>query len=1308
MAHTGLPSIEKLKGRENYDSWKFAVQAYLELEDLWTCVQSEGEADLKKVARARAKIILLVDPVNFVHIQSTKTAKEAWDNLQKAFQDNGLTRRVGLLKKLITTRLENCSSVEDYVNSIITTAHKLDGVGLSVSEEWVGTILLAGLSDEYKPMIMGIESSGVAITGDAIKTKILQDVKTEDTADTVAFYGRSGSKKLTKKKSFNNKNGNSGNKNGGNAGPRCFQCNNHGHFARDCPSKQQSNKRVQGNSNVLCTSFAVSSVQPGEWYIDSGASAHMCTDPKLLSDFSQPTKSEVVVANNMRLTVQSAGNVYLPIAAQDDKIKVENVLCIPELCANLLSVSQIVSKNNKVVFDAKGCRIYNSQKQLIATASLDGELFKLDKSRQDRCFVADKSESDYKLWHRRLGHLNMSSVRMLSDRFGGSTKFPMLDKWNCEICLKGKQCRFPFNQTGPRATEVLEVIHSDLCGPLNVRSMGGARYILVFVDDFTRKTFVYFLQSKHETVTRFAEFKALVENQCNKFIKVLHTDNGSEYCNKAFQTLLRKSGIYHRTSAPYTPEHNGLVERMNRTIIEKARCMLLDANLPKSFWAEAVSTAVHIINRSPCNSSLQMVPEEAWSGKKPDMNHLRAFGCKAMVHIPKERRKKLDPKSEACIFVGYCEDSHTFRLYHPVKKRIITSRDVIFFEYEQISPKKVIENFNLFHFPEFLIGGDDSVGEDNDISISQPISEEVNIPHSMSDTNEKDDILTSESSEDVKIPDSMSDETSMHAPRRSQRTRKLIMRDGCITYAVTTGECHDPFTLKEALERADSKLWRQAMNEEIDSLRENCTWNLVDLPVDKRAINCKWVFKTKRDSEGKISRYKARLVVKGCAQRKGIDYEETFSPVVRYSTIRFLFSLAAQLDLDIDQMDAVTAFLQGDLNENIYMLQPEGFSDNTGKVCHLKKSLYGLKQASRMWNQKLDTALIKYGLRKSKIDPCVYFSVEDSNYIIVAVYVDDLLIFTKNVEVKNKLKMYLNSNFKMKDMGEARFVLGMQIQRDRTKGTIYIDQKRYINDILTRFNMTECNPASTPMDSNQKLTKLMCPQTEEEKNEMMQIPYQEAVGSIMFAAQVSRPDVSFAVSNVSRFNNCYGKPHWTAVKRILRYLKGTSDTKLEFSKTKNNTVVGYCDADWANDGDDRRSVTGYIFKSGGGAISWNTKRQPTVALSSTEAEYMAVSSATQEALWLKGLEAELIPSSPKSTIIHCDNKGAISLALTNAYHPRTKHIDVRHHFVRDKIDEGLINLKYISTADMNADFLTKPLDFKKHNLCAKAIGLKFS
>lgn len=401
-------------------------------------------------------------------------------------------------------------------------------------------------------------------------------------------------------------------------------------------------------------------------------------------------------------------------------------------------------------------------------------------------------------------------------------------------------------------------------------------------------------------------------------------------------------------------------------------------------------------------------------------------------------------------------------------------------------------------------------------------------------------------------------------------------------------------------------------------------------------------------------------------------------------------SLAVQHNLDVDQMDAVTAFLQGRLNDEvIYMEQPEGFIQDAAKVCQLKKALYGLKQSSRVWNLQLDEALCDFGLERSMLDPCLYFKIQGHRMMFVTIYVDDFLLFTNDQEMKKMLKTFLNNRFKMKDLGEAKFCLGLRITRDRSKGKLWLDQQHYVQEVLERFNLANCNPVSTPADASGRLDKTMCPSDPMEIQEMQSVPYKEAVGSLTYIAQATRPDIAFAVNMVSKFCSNPGRKHWEAVKRIIRYLKGTSGNRLEYSQEGNQHLTGYSDADWGGDADERKSTTGYIFSKIGGAISWNCKRQEVVALSTCEAEYIALSRTIQEALWWQQLLEQFHGN--QAVPIRCDNQSAICVAKNQGFNPRTKHISIRYHFVRNALDQGNVTLDYVSTKQQPAVALPRLL-----------------
>lgn len=1273
MASSGhMVHIEKLQGRENYATWSFAVQTYLEHEELWKCVIGENtEFTKSEDTKARSKIVLLVDSVNYIHIQEAKSAKEVWSNLRKAFDDAGLVRKVGLLRELITTDLEGCGNVETYVNKIMTCAHKLRNIKFIVDDEWLGTLLLAGLPESYRPMIMAMESSGVTISTDLVKTKILQDVKNVN--DSAAFYSNHPRGPVKNNKPIGR-------------GPRCFKCNKYGHISKNCRSsqywRQNQNKNNDADKSKSSSSFVAAfaaspDLNRGCWYLDSGAAMHMTNNRDWMYDYGPAPVNTIKVADNKTLAVKGCGKVNINSYDGESKqligvIQVKNVLYVPDLAVNLLSIHQITQNNCEVQFDKDCCRIYHDSK-LVMTGYTYNNLYVI----HNEAYALLTSAH---LWHQRLGHLNYQNLQKLTESTDGVDMEAIKQDKNiiCNTCLQGKQTRKPFKNEGTRATSLLEVIHSDVCGPMEEKSLGGARYYVTFIDDYSRKVFVYFMHSKSQVLEKFREFKKLVENQLNMTIKALRSDNGKEYVNEEFDKLCKEFGIKRQFTVPYSPEQNGMSERMNRTLVERAKCLLIDAKLPKKFWAEAVSTAAYVINRSPTKSINYKTPEEMWTGVKPNIKNMRVFGCRAMVHIPKEKRLKWDNKAKELIFVGYCPESKGYRLYDKKEDKIIRSRDVVFLE------ENIEKNFSLMPMscsPEENNESRDDTEESYD---------------SMSTLKESDSSYVTDD-EDY-IPEQPVTVSSDPPVTRSLRQRK---GRNTPTYLCHNVACdmsqQDPQTVKQALE-CDNKLnWQKAMDSEYSSLVKNNTWTLCDLPPGKKPIPCKWVFKTKLDADGNIIKYKARLVIKGYEQKFGIDYTDVYAPVVRLTSLRYLLGLAAKHNLHIEQLDAVCAFLQGDIDVELYMLQPPQYENGTEQVCKLNKSIYGLKQASRTWNKKLDSYLNEMGFKRSVLDPCVYYAHYRDSILFITLYVDDLLLIYNNEDLARDIKKKIVEKFEMKEMGKAACYIGQRITYSN-KG-IYLDQISYIESTLRRFGMENCNPVGTPMEMD--LTFTDSPEKIEEKL------YQELIGCLLYISQGTRPDISYAVNNLSQYNKNPSRHHYNAAKRILRYLRGTLTLGLLFKNNVNEEIVGYCDSDWASCKENRKSCTGYTFIFQDAAISWNSKRQATIALSTTEAEYMALSAATQEALWLKQLHHELWPYTMATPItLFCDNQSAIKLSGNSAYHARSKHIDVRHHYVRDKVASGDVLVKYISTNSMIADCLTKALPKPKHLEFLKGMGLR--
>ncbi|GBP26795.1 Retrovirus-related Pol polyprotein from transposon TNT 1-94 [Eumeta japonica] len=549
---------------------------------------------------------------------------------------------------------------------------------------------------------------------------------------------------------------------------------------------------------------------------------------------------------------------------------------------------------------------------------------------------------------------------------------------------------------------------------METQSLGGAKYFLTFLDDYSKKVFVYILNKKTKILSKFKEFKTEVENQSECKLKCIRTDNGLEYVNKPFSDFLISAGIRHQTTTHYTPEQNGAAERLNRTLVERAKCMILNAGLAKFFWAEAIKTAAYIINRFSTRSLSFKTPEEVWSGHKPNVSHMKVFGCEAMVQLPKEKRKKWDPKVQKMIFIGYCENT---KGYSPVRDRETVKRNYAALE---LSEK---ENKTL-----------DIQCKNNEENRKETYNSDSSY-NTTKNNSDSDEYLL-----DVKI-DTPSPSNITLRPRNKNKEQTYLCYDECVVPEQV------PDTYKEAISCENAKKWKKSIEEKLEAHRRNGTWILVNKPENTNIIGSKWIFRVKDQPTG--PRFESRLCGKGYAQAKGIDYKETFSPTVR-----------------------------------------------------------------------------------------------------------------------------------------------------------------------------------VPVDPHSRLEKsVQLP----DKN----LPYREAVGSLMHVAILSRPYIMFAVNLVSRFLNCYDESHWTAVKKILKYLKDTINYGLCYiTSSKSSELIGFSDADYANDVTTRRSTTGYIFIKNGAAVTWSSQRQHTVALSITEAEFMAACAATKEVIWIKQLLCDLARKKKKRKSLH--------------------------------------------------------------------------
>uniref|UniRef100_A0A2N9J6A9 Integrase catalytic domain-containing protein n=1 Tax=Fagus sylvatica TaxID=28930 RepID=A0A2N9J6A9_FAGSY len=982
-------------------------------------------------------------------------------------------------------------------------------------------------------------------------------------------------------------------------------------------SKSKDIADSESDGDMLSVSSSTDGLN-NSWLLDSACSFHVTPHRNWFDTYRSINCGSVRMGNDATCTIIGMGTIKIKMS--DGVVRtLEEVRHIPDMRKNLISLGTLDSKGYSYKSENGIMKVSKGAMVVMTGQKISSNVYKLlgNTILGGVAAVAESEDDDTLLWHMRLGHMSERGMRELHKRnLLTGIKSCKLDF--CKYCIMGKQCRVRFKTATHKTKGILDYVHSDIWGPVRTPSKGGAQYFMSFIDDYSRKAWVYFLKNKSEAFAKFKIWKAEVENQTGRKIKCLRTDNGTEYRDGDFLKFCEEHGIKRHFTVRKTPQQNGVAERLNRTITETARCLRLNAELPKIFWAEAVDMACYIINRSPRVALDGKVAEEVWTGQEVDYSFMRIFGCPAYVHIS-------------------------------VAQKVVISRDVVFDE------KSMTKAFK----------------EEK----SQAAESSNNIGRSTVQV--ELDELESQSNEEPHSNDQEQDSTRSDRPKRNKRPPVRYGFEDLVSYALLTSS-EDPSTFQEAIESSEKDKWMEAMVEENESLSKNKTWELTELPKGKKPIGCKWVFKKKEAvSEKEGERFKARLVAKGYSQRHGIDYDEVFSPVVRHTSIRAVLALVADQDLELEQLDVKTAFLHGNLEEEIFMVQPEGFKQpgTENLVCRLKKSLYGLKQSPRQWYKRFDSYMIQIGYTRCEYDCCVYVRIlEDGSYIFLLLYVDDMLIAAKSMCEVNRLKSLLHKEFEMKDLGAAKKILGMEIRRDREARKLWLSQKNYIRKVLEKFSMLDAKPVSTPLANHFRLSG-------------------------------SQPDLAHAVSTVSRYMANPGREHWNAVKWIFRYLKGTAEHGILFSRQPGtNSVVGYVDADYAGEVDDRRSTTGYVFTLSGGPICWKSTLQSIVAMSTTEAEYMAVAEAAKEALWLKGLVKEL-GLNQGGVQMHCDSQSAIYLAKNQVYHARTKHIDVRFHKIRELIVTGDIVLEKVHTSENAADMLTKPVTTAKFKHCLDLVNV---
>ena len=1054
--------------------------------------------------------------------------------------------------------------------------------------------------------------------------------------------------------------------------------------------------------------------RPGRWIMDSGASDHMTANLNALMNVRKaPANFTIKLPTGATALITHIGDMKL-----ESGLKMLNVLHVPGFTHNLLSIHKLTKDNGcDVTFLSEMCVILDSvSKQVKGVGKMSNGLYYLvgkdeqQSHEQVKCLQVQSQgvtdpEVDSNLWHYRLGHTPNQKLQLISEIKAQVNK----EKSICMVCPMAKFTKLPFPVSDSHAKERFELVHIDTWGPYRVPTRGKYRYFLTLVDDFSRVTWAYLLERKSDYLNTISAFFNFVRNRFKKDIQTVRTDNALEFADKGCKEFYSRNGIMHQTTCVFSPQQNARVERKHRQILEIARALKFQAGVPITHWGECILTAVYIINRIPTTALQNKVPYEVLYETAVDYNELKVFGCLAFAANTGSKNDKFQPRGLPCVFLGYPPTQKGFRLMNLQSKEVFISRDVVFHE-------------NVFPFKKEHPVNTQAVAPPHQEVTAHTYNDDVFCEEPVNQGS------TGGEAEEPGQEEAMNDEeTDQFNVRRSSRvTHTPAWMDDYVTsgkanavaiqavepqfqcFLSVLEKSKDPVLFKEAVQHSH---WVDAMNVELEALEANGTWDVVELPPEKNAISSKWVYKTKYNPDGSIERYKSRLVILGYKQVHGIDFTETFAPVAKLTTVRALLAVIAIQNWYVCQMDVSNAFLNGDLDEVIYMkmppgyngigsristTEPHGWKEDSKLVCRLKKALYGLRQASRQWFSKLSFTLKAKDYVQSKADYSLFSRTDDGKITVILVYVDDILIAGDSMNEIDGLKKMLSQNFHMKDLGTPRYFLGLEI--DRSQSGFFVSQKKYTNDLLKEFGMADAVPLKLPMDAHMKLTP--------DKGDKLVdvVPYQRLVGKLIYLT-ITRPDIAFAVHILTQFMQQPTTVHMQAGKRLLRYLAGNPGQGILLASTSAAQLTAYCDSDWASCPMTRKSTSGFCILLGSSPLSWKTKKQSLVARSTAESEYRAMALTACEITWLTALLKDLGIHKLPPTLLNCDNKAALSIAANPVLHERTKHIKLDCHYIRDKINVGEIVTKHVPSHAQAADIFTKPLTVKQHYGLLNKLGV---
>lgn len=1288
----------------------------------------------RKDEKALAQIQMAVKPHLLNLVADCKSAAEAWDCLRVLFEDNTMSRRAELEEELTMLRMLPSETIIKYVGRAKGLRNDLATAGVTKDDQTLTLHILRGLPAGYSTIRTVLRNTDAPLRLPAVTAKLLsveKELQTQTEGEVppgVQAYLAAMSIKRDDKRTRTDKK------------PLCFYCKKPGHKIADCNKRRAADDKRGGGRGgkgpfggdkgddkklAFCARLEVGAasrandVARGEsWLVDSGATHHLATGRGTFKVGHGVGGEQVTLASGGTLATTGRGVATLNVEAKgiSTAITLQDAHRVPGLRENLLSVGRVDKAGGAVLFALGHCYIYGdadvvAPTEVVSKADAVGELdadgqymiggFPVVKQAMMASAPVTGAAT---VWHRRFFHLGYTNLQRAARMVKGLPTEEVAPERVagavCRPCIEGKMSRAPFPESNTK-TDVMELLHVDITGPFPA-SVGGSRYLIVLYEDAAGVTMGVPIRAKGDAGQVLKAKIPELERRSGKKLKRIRFDGAKEFITGNLKSWYGNKGIDVEITPPYSPQSNGKAERVNRTIKERVRAALVESGLGQELWAEAAVAATYVMNRSP-KEGLDVTPWEAFTGERPDVSGLAVWGSTAFALKPPKNIIGMESRTSVGKMVGYAPGGRAYRVLLDGSKAVVVRRDVAFDE-ATISAHKEIHWGGVPDVQAVQANGSlprgtptgtprgtpaatpSSPSSGSSGRTQAPITPDVqaaiDAAKLLTGALAEGDDGPPENNEVQRYPNRMRQAPSRYGQDGSGVAASAAMIEDTIPAkkpVMVRDLPPPPKSVREAKARDDWPLWEAALRDERQSMVNHRVWEKKKAPPGARRLGTHVLFEYKSNQAGELERPKCRLVGQGNRQKPGKDYRESWAAMPAAATTRAFLGTAAARGWAVHHLDVKTAYLYAPMDVDVYITIPDGFED-AGEDALLRMAMYGTKQAGHLWGKHLDGKLVEEGGVQSQADKCVYTFNEDDAVVRVEVHVDDILVGGPSDDAVKDVKRRISRHFEVRDLGEVKSYLGMQVLWDRNAGTVALSNPRHIADLLKEFNMEESKANHTPMAQG---TELGGGEPLPDGNR-----YAELVGSLMYLANQTRPDIAYAVGKLARRMSCPTEADWRAAKGCLRYLQGTRGMGIVYGKVA--PMEGWVDSDFAGDKDTRKSTTGFVFTLHGGAISWRSRMQRLVATSTAAAEYVAAAEAVKDSLWLRRVMGDLGEYAGPVTLKE-DNQACIAMATNEGMSSRTKHIDVCYHLIRDCVAQQQVVVEYVPSEQQLADGFTKPL-----------------